>query len=79
MDQLAKDAMAARQAHLTYGRYMATKYQPAEKPKPKKKKPMEGPRCTCCGMLIPPGSRRRQYCSAECADRARIQQHIKKE
>lgn len=60
MDQLAKDAMAARQAHLTYGRYMATKHQSAEKPKskPKKKKPVEGPRCTVCGMLIPPGSRR---------------------
>ena len=36
-----------------------------EKPKPKsKKKPAEGPKCVLCGMLIPPNTHRRRYCSA---------------
>lgn len=73
MDQLAKDAAAARKAKLTYGKYMATKYKPEEKPKPKpKKKPAEGPKCVLCGMLIPPNTHRRRYCSAVCADRALV-------
>ena len=71
MDQLSKDAMEARKAGLTYGKYMATKYKPEEKPKPKPKKKKEaGPKCAICGMLIPPNTHRRRYCSAVCADRA---------
>lgn len=73
MDQLSKDAAAARKAGLTYGKYMATKYKPEEKPKPKqKKKTAEGPKCVLCGMLIPPNTHRRRYCSAACADRALV-------
>ena len=79
MDQLSKDAAAARRAGLSYGRYMATKYQPQEKPKPKaKKKKEEGPKCVLCGTPIPPYSQRRLYCSAACADRAVTLRELKK-
>lgn len=75
MDQLARDAMAARKAGMTYGKYMATKPQP-ESPEryPKKKKKETAPRCVNCDMLIPPACKSRKYCCSECAEEARRKQ-----
>lgn len=77
MDQLSKDAVAAQKAGLSYGRYMATKPQkaPAVRYPKKEKKIDEGYRCVNCGMLIPAGVRSKKYCSPECANEMRMQQH----
>ena len=81
MDQLARDAIAAQKAGMSYGKYMAMKHQPApavlQKKKTGKKKTdavSERPRCKLCGELIPEDSKNRKYCSYECAERAREQQ-----
>ena len=90
MDQLAKDAIAAQKAGMSYGKYMATKRQPAPEVQKKKKtikkkadaKSEEGVKadgadqklCQMCGEPIPAGVKNRKYCSHECAGRAREQQ-----
>ncbi len=69
MDQLTKDCIEARKAGLTYGKYMAKKeIKPAAVRFPKKAEKPKKPVCVLCGNEIPAGSKRRKYCSAECAD-----------
>lgn len=48
-DNLAMDAAAALAAGMSYGKYMALRYKPVQKPAPKKEEP-EGDRvCKICG------------------------------
>ena len=74
MDQLSRDAKAARKAGLSYGRYMDTKQQPKPIVRRSKKKKVEELRCINCNMLIPPACTSNRYCSPECAHAARMKQ-----
>lgn len=85
MDNLAKDAAAARAAGMSYGQYMATKEQNVVH---KAKQPLFGQQkryeCVWCGAVIPADSKRRKYCSQECIDavgakKALLRYHRKKE
>lgn len=74
MDQLSEDCMAARKAGLSYGRYMATKYNP-NKPKPEPKpKPKPDPRiedggreCIICGAKFYSWVHNKLCCSDQCS------------
>lgn len=86
IDRVARDAMAAKAAGLSYGQYKARIYerQQAEKkakPEVKVEKPIvtgqrKRPYCAICGGLIPKESTRRKYCSQRCADIAMHQYHL---
>lgn len=70
MDQLSRDAVAATNAGLTYGKYMAKKetlaaaYEGIDKVK----------KCLFCGCPLPRGKGNRRYCNGECAEKYREQQ-----
>lgn len=73
-DRLAQEALAATKANMSYGNWKAQQSapKPTEKQPPKRKKATAGPRplCRICGKAIPELTRRRTYCSPECADTA---------
>lgn len=73
-DQLTKDSTAALNAGITYGKYIAERYEADQesrerrerffrKYREEKQKPAG---CRYCGGLIPEGSRYGDYCSREC-------------
>lgn len=71
MDNLARNAMLARQANMTYGKWKALQYQ--EQPKPEKKSDLpEGwLRCEWCNTPFKPKTKRKQmFCQAYCQQRA---------
>lgn len=77
MAQLSRDAICAYHEGKSYGQYMAGR--PPEHPVERYPKKVEGTkipelRCLCCNMLIPPGSRKRRYCSPICAEKFRLDQ-----
>ena len=62
-DKLAKDAMEAKKAGMSYGQWMAKHYVP---PTPKQHR-FEPVRCVCCGELIFPTNKAvRKFCSEYC-------------
>ena len=64
-DKLSLDAMAARSAHMTYGKYMAMKH-PVTVNIPVKE-PGEGDaRCKNCGIIFKKTKHFRVVCSGEC-------------
>lgn len=78
MDQLSRDARAARKLGLSYGKYIALykpKQPPAERYPKKSEQSDQEPRCAFCGKIIPKNGKNRKYCSGACADEARRQQH----
>lgn len=77
MDQLSKDAMAARRRGLSYGQYMAQKEQKPPPVRYPKKKPAAEKKCVICGQPLTPG-RRKKFCSDECAGEALLQTRRKK-
>lgn len=71
MDQLSKDAAAARIMGLSYGQYMARKpRKPAPVRYPKKQTEESAKKkgvCVICGEPITGSYKGRKYCSVECA------------
>ena len=67
MDQLSKDAKAASDIGISYGKYMARKHKPVAAVRPVKRKTQEGRQCVVCGAQIKYGSGRSKYCSTECS------------
>lgn len=66
MDQLAEDAVAARKAGLSYGKYKAMQ-NPVVIEAPKIKIGIETEGCIVCGCeFIPTDNRRRLVCGAKC-------------
>lgn len=65
MDRLARNAMLARQAGMSYGQWKAL--QPVVVPE---KKPEGWPRCEYCGTAFKPFHGKR-FCNWECANAAR--------
>lgn len=67
-------ALAASEAGMTYGKYVA-KYgcNPLAIVKPEKQPESDANRCLICGTPIPEGGRRTRYCSTACATQARRQ------
>lgn len=70
-DKLAQEAVAATNAGMSYGKWKAlqgSKNEPPARPK-KAKTPVPGSRpvCRICGKEIPEFTRRRTFCSQECA------------
>ncbi len=67
MDQLSKDAAAARIMGVSYGQYMARKPRKptlkGRQAEPAKKKGI----CVICGEPITGSYKGRKYCSVECA------------
>ena len=74
MDQLSRDALAAQKLGISYGQYMARKPQPVAAVRFPKKERKTETCCVICGAPILPGTKRRRYCSAQCADQARAEQ-----
>ena len=65
-NKLSRDAMAARSAHMTYGKYMASK-NPVTVDIPK---PGEGEaRCKNCGIIFKKTKFFRVVCSPACRDK----------
>lgn len=74
MDQLSKDAKAASDLGISYGKYMARKHKPVAAVRPgKKMKNVGHRRCVVCGAPILPSTGRRKYCSTECAREGSLQ------
>lgn len=77
MDQLTKDCIAARKAGLTYGKYIASlPPAPAAVRFPKEQVRGQEKRglCRVCGKPIPTGSKKRVFCSGDCAHAGRLAQ-----
>lgn len=73
MDSLARNAMLARQAGMSYGKWKAL--QPREEPK-EKPLPEGWVKCQWCGNLIKQANRRKKlYCDAICGRQAYYEQH----
>lgn len=62
MDRLARNAMLARQANMSYGKWKAMQPIVEVKEKPK---PEDWKKCKCCGELLD-DKNGRQYCNDEC-------------
>ena len=68
MDNLARDAAAARAAGMTYGKWKALQ---GEQPVPVKELPEGWQVCVFCGKPFKPSTRRKQlYCEAGCQKKA---------
>ena len=70
LDKLTQDSIAARKAGMSYGQYMASRYQPpvieVDVPDP------EARYCIRCGTEIPKTAHKsRRYCSEPCHNEAR--------
>ena len=70
LDKLTQDSIAARKAGMSYGQYMASRYQPpvieVDVPDP------EARHCLHCGKEIPKWAHKnRRYCSDPCHNEAR--------
>ena len=81
-DQLAQEALAATNAGMSYGNWKAQQSAPkpiVQQPQIKQKEPTAKPRplCRICGNQIPETTRRRLFCSAECAEKAAWGKHRK--
>ena len=67
MDNLAKNAMLAREANMTYGKWKALQYQ--QQPK-KDKKPDEIPEgwvlCEWCKKPFNPKTKKQRFCESYC-------------
>ena len=74
MDNLAKDAMLARKAKMSYGRWKAMQDRPVVIEK-KEEIPPGWRACRNCGKAFKPVQGNQQYCDIECQRR---QQRIKK-
>ena len=77
MDQLSRDARAARKLGLSYGKYIALNKPPkppAERYPQKTEQSDQEPHCAYCGKIIPKNCKSRKYCCPDCADKARQQQ-----
>ena len=65
MDNLARNAMLAKQAGMSYGKWMAM-----QQPVPIKKKELEETKvCPHCGKQFNPRSKRQKYCDSTCSQR----------
>ena len=68
-DKLTLDVMAAKEAKMSYGQWMAMQYVPPstteETHKPYREPPI---RCAFCGKLFERNKRRRVYCSSRCRE-----------
>lgn len=74
MDNLAREAMLARQNNMSYGKWKALHYVPHEQKPVKVEEPKSGfeTTCVCCGkMFLRENKRMRLYCSRYCTDRYR--------
>lgn len=65
MDNLAKEAMLARQAHMTYGKWKAMQ----DPVKVVKKIPEGWMECKGCGKLFKPYNKIQKYCDVTCCRR----------
>lgn len=86
-DRLTREAVAATKAGMSYGNWKAQQLMQAEaaarkaqeQARVKKAAPKPGakprPLCRICGNPIPEFSRRRSFCSAECAKAAADQKY----
>lgn len=79
MDNLAREAMLAKQNNMSYGKWKALHYvPPAPKPvKVEKPKSEFEATCVCCGKtFVRENKRRRLYCSRYCCDHYRYTRKI---
>ena len=75
MDQLTDDCIAARKAGLSYGKYIASLPPAAVRfPKEQAKGQEKRGLCRVCGQPIPAGSKKRVFCSGDCAHAGRLAQ-----
>lgn len=84
MDNLAKNAMLAREANMTYGKWKALQYQQQQKqetqPEPKRDIPEGWKRCEWCGKPFKPKTKRKQmYCEVSCQQQAQYYRNHDKE
>lgn len=78
-DKLTLDVMAAKEAKMSYGQWMAMKYAqaaaPAQTPAVDRKlNPNRTSFCAYCGKPFERNKRHRNYCSSDCYDK----QHVKR-
>ena len=72
MDNLTRDAVAARLAGMTYGKYMAQKQSGAAAAEATIS-PDRIRYCKGCGKPFETGKHRRKYCSGACREKTRSQ------
>ena len=74
MDNLARNAMLAKQAGMSYGKWKAMQQQVVVE----KKMPDGFVVCAYCGEQFKPKTKRKQkYCGAECCNRASHEKRMK--
>ena len=69
MDNLAKNAMLAREAEMSYGRWKALQYQQQKQetqPEPKGEIPEGWVPCEWCKKLFKPKTKHQRFCESYC-------------
>ena len=76
MDNLARNAMLARQANMTYGKWKALQYDGQQKPKTQEQE--EVGFCLYCKKPFKKKNRRKLYCDDNCSSQAYYYRNIER-